>query len=53
MDVSAIVRDIKTGRATLVCFPVEMSELKLALGLREEDDLEYNCRFGLSVTKRT
>ncbi|GAA5348780.1 hypothetical protein SuUB38_17730 [Streptococcus uberis] len=41
MDISAIVRDIKTGRATLVCFPVEMNELKLALGLREEDDLEY------------
>lgn len=41
MDVSAIVRDIKTGRATLVCFPVEMNELKLSLGLREEDDLEY------------
>ncbi|HEM9585554.1 TPA: antirestriction protein ArdA [Streptococcus agalactiae] len=41
MDISAIVRDIKTGRATLVCFPVEMTELKLALGLREEDDLEY------------
>lgn len=41
MDISAIVRDIKTGRATLVCFPVEMNELKLALGLCEEDDLEY------------
>lgn len=41
MEISAVVRDMRTGKEKLVNFPISMVELKKSLNLDEEDDLEY------------
>lgn len=41
MEVSAVVRDMRTGKEKLVNFPISMVELKKSLNLDEEQDLEY------------
>lgn len=41
MEISAVVRDMRTGKEKLVNFPISMVELKKSLNLDEEQDLEY------------
>lgn len=41
MEISAVVRDVKTGIEKSIHFPISINKLKKALDLDEEQDLEY------------
>lgn len=41
MEISAVVRDVKTGRQSLVYFPTDEYDVRQQLDLADDDDFEY------------
>lgn len=41
MEISAVIRDVRTGKEALIMFPTDEYDIKQRLGLGKDDDFEY------------